>query len=111
MLIWHNLLCFIIIILGFQIVNGIVQYRLELGSGEGVVRVASARVSDGRWHEIRLQRDGASAKLTVDGRHVAHGSAPGANGILNLYSDDLYIGAEVRQHPVILGDYLISLKN
>lgn len=62
-------------------------------------------MSDGRWHEIRLDRDGSTAHLTVDGKHVAHGSAPGTNGILNLYSDDLFLGAEVRQDPAILGTY------
>ena len=83
--------------------NGVVQYRFDLGSGEGMVRVSSMYVSDGQWHEIRLEREGNMARVTVDGRHVAHGSAPGVNDILNLQSDDLYLGAEVRQHPTILG--------
>lgn len=81
------------------------RYRFELGSGEGIVSVPTTKVSDGRWHEVRLERDGSTAHLTVDGKHVAHGSAPGTNGILNLYSDDLFLGAEVRQHPAILGLY------
>ncbi|KAJ4440956.1 hypothetical protein ANN_10805, partial [Periplaneta americana] len=66
-----------------EIVNGVVQYRFDLGSGEGMVRVSSVYV--------------------MDGKHVAHGSAPGVNDVLNLQSDDLYLGAEVRQHPTILG--------
>ncbi|XP_011501552.1 PREDICTED: fat-like cadherin-related tumor suppressor homolog [Ceratosolen solmsi marchali] len=86
-----------------EMVNGAVQYRFDLGSGEGLVRVNSFYVSDGQWHEIQLERDGNSATLTVDGKHLAHGSAPGANDILNLQSDELYLGAEVRQHPTILG--------
>lgn len=87
----------------FQIVNGAVQYRFELGSGEGVVRVASAQVSDGRWHEIRLERERNTAKITVDGIHTAQGSTPGVSDILNLQSDEMYLGAEVHQHPSILG--------
>jgi protocadherin Fat 1/2/3 len=86
-----------------EVVNGAVQYRFDLGSGEGLVRVNSFYVSDGQWHEIQLERDGNSASLTVDGKHLAHGSAPGLNDILNLQSDELYLGAEVRQHPTILG--------
>ncbi|XP_053978063.1 fat-like cadherin-related tumor suppressor homolog isoform X1 [Hylaeus volcanicus] len=86
-----------------EVVNGVVQYKFDLGSGEGLVRVSSVYVSDGQWHEIQLERESNSAKLTVDGKHVAHGSAPGINDILNLQSDDLYLGAEVRQHPSILG--------
>lgn len=86
-----------------EIVNGVVQYRYDLGSGEGLVRVSSVYVSDGQWHEVQLEREGNSARLIVDGKHVAHGSAPGVNDILNLQSDDFYLGAEVKQHPSILG--------
>ncbi|XP_011297771.1 fat-like cadherin-related tumor suppressor homolog isoform X1 [Fopius arisanus] len=86
-----------------EVVNGAVQYKFDLGSGEGLVRVSSVFVSDGQWHEIQLERESNSARLTVDGKHVAHGSAPGINDILNLQSDDLYLGAEVRKHPSILG--------
>lgn len=39
----------------------------------------------------------------VDGKHVAQGNAPGVNGVLNLQSLDMYLGAEVKQHPSVLG--------
>ncbi|XP_017769468.1 PREDICTED: fat-like cadherin-related tumor suppressor homolog isoform X4 [Nicrophorus vespilloides] len=86
-----------------EIVNGAVQYRFELGSGEGVVRISSIYISDGRWHEIRLERDRNSARITIDNIHTAQGSAPGISDILNLQSDEMYLGAEVHQHPSILG--------
>ncbi|XP_065170403.1 fat-like cadherin-related tumor suppressor homolog isoform X3 [Atheta coriaria] len=88
-----------------ELVNGAVQYRFELGSGEGVVRVSASNiyVSDGKWHEIRLEREKNSARLTVDGIHTAQGSAPGVSDILNLQGDQIYLGAEVHQHPSILG--------
>ncbi|XP_049820796.1 fat-like cadherin-related tumor suppressor homolog isoform X5 [Aethina tumida] len=86
-----------------EIVNGGVQYRFELGSGEGIVRVSNVYVSDGNWHEIKLERDRNSAKITIDGIYTAQGSAPGVSDILNLQSDEMYLGAEVHQHPSILG--------
>lgn len=86
-----------------EIVNGAIQYRFDLGTGEGLVRVSSVYVSDGRWHEVRLERDRNSARLTVDGKHVAHGSAPGVSDILNLQEEYMYFGSEVHQHPSILG--------
>ncbi|KAJ8945175.1 hypothetical protein NQ314_009307, partial [Rhamnusium bicolor] len=86
-----------------EIVNGGVQYRFELGSGEGIVRVSDIYVSDGSWHEIKLERDRNNAKITIDGTHTAQGSAPGVSDILNLQSDEMYLGAEVHQHPSILG--------
>ncbi|GLV37980.1 kugelei [Carabus blaptoides fortunei] len=64
---------------------------------------SSAYVSDGRWHEVHLERDKHSARLTVDNIHVAHGSALGISDILNLQNDNMFFGAEVHQHPSILG--------
>ncbi|XP_055537242.1 fat-like cadherin-related tumor suppressor homolog isoform X2 [Wyeomyia smithii] len=86
-----------------EIVNGVIQYRFDLGSGEGMVSVTSIFVSDGLWHEVRLEREGNSARVIVDNKHVASGNAPGVNGVLNLQSDDIYFGAEVKQHPTVLG--------
>lgn len=86
-----------------EIVNGVVQYRFDLGTGEGIVTVSSIYVSDGQWHEIRLERDRNSCRLLVNGKHVAQGNAPGINGILHLQSSDLYFGGEVRAHPTVQG--------
>ncbi|KAJ8953022.1 hypothetical protein NQ318_015384 [Aromia moschata] len=86
-----------------EIVNGGVQYRFELGSGEGIVRVSGIYVSDGSWHEIKLERDRNTAKITIDGAYTAQGSAPGISDILNLQSDEMYLGAEVHQHPIVVG--------
>ncbi|CRK90602.1 CLUMA_CG004304, isoform A [Clunio marinus] len=86
-----------------EIQNGVVQFRFDLGSGEGLVSVASIFVSDGLWHEIRLEREGNSARLIIDGKHTRKGVSPGVNGILNIQSHDLYFGAEVRAHPTVIG--------
>lgn len=79
----------------FQIVSGIVQFRFELGSGEGIVRVTSVAVNDGHWHEISLQRMGNTALLTIDKTHFAQGVAPGTSDILNTHPYLLYFGSEV----------------
>lgn len=86
-----------------EINNGALQYRFDLGSGEGMVSVASIFVSDGQWHEVKLDRKGNSAKLNVDHKHTAQGSAPGVNGVLNVQTNDLFFGAEVRDHPRVIG--------
>lgn len=86
-----------------EIVNGAVQYRFELGSGEGMIVVSSIYVSDGQWHEIKLEREGNSARLVVDGKHLAQGNAPGVNEVLNLQSTSIFLGAQVKAHPSVLG--------
>ncbi|XP_033149615.1 fat-like cadherin-related tumor suppressor homolog [Drosophila busckii] len=86
-----------------EIVNGAVKYRFDLGSGEGVVSVSSIYIADGAWHTIVLERTLNSAKLIVNNKHVSQGSAPGVNGILNIQSNDIFVGAEVRPHPSIIG--------
>ncbi|XP_059608235.1 fat-like cadherin-related tumor suppressor homolog, partial [Phlebotomus argentipes] len=86
-----------------EVSGGFVQYRFDLGSGEGLVSVASVFIADGQWHEIRVEREGNSVRVLVDKSHVASGSAPGVNGVLNLQTNDVYFGAEVRQHATVLG--------
>ncbi|KAH8411154.1 hypothetical protein KR222_008786, partial [Zaprionus bogoriensis] len=86
-----------------EIVNGAVRYKFDLGSGEGVVSVSSVYISDGAWHSINLERTLNSAKVIVDNKHISQGSAPGVNGILNIQSNDIFVGAEVRPHPSIIG--------
>lgn len=86
-----------------EVVNGVIQYRFDLGSGEGLISVTSIYVADGQWHDVKLERDGNSARLMVDGKHVAQGNAPGVNGVLNLQTSDMYLGAEVKLHPNVLG--------
>ncbi|XP_052121154.1 fat-like cadherin-related tumor suppressor homolog isoform X3 [Frankliniella occidentalis] len=99
-----------------EVVSGIMQFRFELGSGEGIVRVTSIAVDDGHWHEVNLQRKGNSARLVVDKTHVAQGVSPGTAGILNTQiqrgttkiSNLLYFGSEVQQHSTVLGFETLS---
>jgi protocadherin Fat 1/2/3 len=86
-----------------EIQNGFVQFRFDLGTGEGSVSVTSVLVSDGLWHEIRLEREGSNARLIIDGKHTRTGVSPGINGILNIQYNDMYFGAEVRPHPSVIG--------
>lgn len=63
--------------------------------------MAGISVSDGAWHEIRLERVGNVAEIVVDSVHRAQGAAPGVNDVLNLESNDVFFGAEVRLMPSI----------
>ncbi|KAL9905398.1 fat-like cadherin-related tumor suppressor homolog isoform X2 [Glossina fuscipes] len=86
-----------------EILNGAAQYRFDLGSGEGIISVSSVNISDGEWHHISLERMFNSAKLLVDNKHASQGSAPGVNVILNLQTNDIFVGAEVKPHQTIIG--------
>lgn len=68
------------------------QYRLDCGSGEGLVRVEGQRVDDGAWHTVRVERRGSHARLSVDGGPDASGTAPGPHDVLNLEGRDLHLG-------------------
>ncbi|KAK8746436.1 hypothetical protein OTU49_017016, partial [Cherax quadricarinatus] len=78
-----------------EVVGGHVQYRWDCGSGEGLVRVSTIRVNNDQWHFINLTREGTISTLSVDGE-ISSGAAPGANDILNMDSDFMYIGATVK---------------
>lgn len=72
------------------------QYRWDLGSGEGIVKVLSNPLNDSQWHHVFLERMGATVRLAVDNLHKSEGSSPGSSEMLNLENPDLYLGAEIR---------------
>ncbi|GAU98557.1 hypothetical protein RvY_09686-2 [Ramazzottius varieornatus] len=78
-----------------EIKHGIVQYRFDCGSGEGIARLEGLFVSDNQWHELSVQRHGRQAEIRIDGKYTAHATAPGINDILNLEGNDAFFGAEV----------------
>lgn len=75
-----------------EVSGGHVQFRLDCGGGEGVVRAAGRRVDDGAWHSVRLERRGRQARLWVDGGPEASGGAPGPHDSLDLAAADLHLG-------------------
>ncbi len=78
-----------------QMVDGMVQFRFDCGSGEGQVRVDSILINDDNWHMLVLERHGTRAEITIDSMYKADSSTPGTNDVLNLDSNDVYFGAEV----------------
>ncbi|KAK4302799.1 hypothetical protein Pmani_025146 [Petrolisthes manimaculis] len=78
-----------------EVAGGHVQYRWDCGSGEGLVRVSTVRVNNDQWHFINLTREGTISTLSVNGE-VSSGAAPGANDVLNIDSDFIYLGARMR---------------
>ena len=79
----------------FQIENGKVVFRWELGSGEGLIIGSSKTVNDGHWHSISLKRNGRMASIAVDGELFPEEASPGFSENLNLENQYLYLGAEV----------------
>ncbi|CAH1634963.1 unnamed protein product [Spodoptera littoralis] len=79
-----------------EVAEGYLQFRMELGAGPAAVR-AAVPVSDGLWHEARLERRGASMRLTVD-RRSALAQTPGPAAVLDVRADRLLLGAELTRH-------------
>lgn len=80
-----------------EVAEGYLQFRMELGSGPAAVR-AAVPVADGRWHEARVERRGASMRLTVD-RRSAHAATPPPNAVLDVRAARrLLVGAELTRH-------------
>ncbi|CAK1553844.1 unnamed protein product [Leptosia nina] len=92
--------------LTLEVVQGHVQARWQLGAGEASVR-AGGRVSDGAWHEVRLERRGAAARLTVD-RRSAHAQSPPPAAVLDVRLDRLLVGAILERHAHALSTEQIT---
>merc|ERR1719412_754088 len=80
-----------------EMIGGKLQYRFNFGDGEGLVMLNEKLVNDGEWHDVRLERHGNRAQITVDGQWQVHGAAPGLNDLLNLEQSDIFFGAEVTE--------------
>lgn len=79
-----------------EVAEGYLQFRMELGSGPAQVR-AAVPVADGLWHEARLERRGASMRLTVD-RRSALAQTPAPAAVLDVRADRLLLGAALQRH-------------
>ena len=60
-----------------ELEQGKVYFRFNFGTGEGIVMINSIAVNDGHWHQVNIERHGNSAKLLIDNKYEAQGSAPG----------------------------------
>ncbi|XP_045065408.1 basement membrane-specific heparan sulfate proteoglycan core protein-like isoform X3 [Coregonus clupeaformis] len=73
-----------------EMVDGYVQFRYELGTGQAVLR-SPEPVTLGQWHRMeagRLDKDGS---LTVDGGREVRRSSPGKAQGLNIHTP-MYLG-------------------
>ncbi|MCP9259219.1 BMA-PRK-1 [Dirofilaria immitis] len=76
-----------------------VQYRWNCGTGPGVVRINQQKVSDGKWHSLKVSRRSRHAKLVLDGIYEKEGDSPQGSDVVNLYRESLRLtfGAMVAQ--------------
>lgn len=79
-----------------EVAEGYLQFRMELGAGPAQVR-AAVPVADGLWHEARLERRGASMRLTVD-RRSAQAQTPPPAAVLDVRAERLLLGAALERH-------------
>ncbi|XP_052738209.1 fat-like cadherin-related tumor suppressor homolog isoform X2 [Bicyclus anynana] len=90
-----------------ELVDGHVQFRLELGAGEALLRAGGA-VADGEWHSVRLERRGAAARLVVD-RRAAQAEAPPPAAVLDARADRVLLGAALERHAHALAPEQVTL--
>lgn len=65
--------------------GGFLQARFDFGSGVGFLLIenTNAKVTDGRWHHMHIQRMGNYVKMSLDKRFQVDGTAPGATSRIN----------------------------
>ncbi|XP_064636197.1 protocadherin Fat 1-like isoform X4 [Lineus longissimus] len=77
-----------------EMIDGLIQYRFDLGSGEGIAQV-NYYINDGHWHHIKIMRSRNTAELTVDKKYTAQAIAPGYSASMNIENNAVYFGAQV----------------
>nr|XP_029133080.1 neurexin-3b isoform X3 [Labrus bergylta] len=73
-----------------ELLDGGLFLLLDMGSGTIKVKATQAKVNDGAWHHVDIQRDGRSGIISVNSRRTPF-TASGENEILDL-EGDLYLG-------------------
>ncbi|XP_062415574.1 neurexin-3b isoform X8 [Pungitius pungitius] len=73
-----------------ELLDGGLYLLLDMGSGTIKVKATQAKVNDGVWHHVDIQRDGRSGIISVNSRRSPF-TASGENEILDL-EGDLYLG-------------------
>uniref|UniRef100_A0A8C6WTR4 Neurexin 3b n=1 Tax=Neogobius melanostomus TaxID=47308 RepID=A0A8C6WTR4_9GOBI len=73
-----------------ELLDGGLYLLLDMGSGTVKVKATQAKVNDGNWHHVDIQRDGRSGIISVNSRRTPF-TASGENEILDL-EGDLYLG-------------------
>ncbi|XP_053301849.1 neurexin-3b [Pleuronectes platessa] len=73
-----------------ELLDGGLYLLLDMGSGTIKVKATHAKVNDGAWHHVDIQRDGRSGIISVNSRRTPF-TASGENEILDL-EGDLYLG-------------------
>ncbi|XP_061560296.1 neurexin-3b isoform X6 [Phycodurus eques] len=73
-----------------ELLDGVLYLVLDMGSGTIKVKATQAKVNEGSWHHVDIQRDGRSGIISVN-THRTPFTASGENEILDL-EGDLYLG-------------------
>ena len=87
-------------------VGGRLQFRYNLGSGEGLLVIESIRVNDARFHDVTLTRTELSIELVVDGMYVNRTASPGSEATLDVDPDHFFVGASVNVEDSTLSNGL-----
>ena len=78
-----------------QLIEGHLQFRYNLGSGETTARQGTAALNDAEFHEVSVRRIEERAEVVVDDRYVARSTSPGNETTLDIQSNMIYLGATV----------------
>ena len=83
-----------------EIVNGYLQFRYDLGSGDQILALPNVRVDDGVWHTARVERHGNQVILWLDsGDDIFFNSTFPVDARRVLRISNLFGLGEVRTNP------------
>lgn len=78
-----------------QVVDGYLQFRFNLGSGEAIARQTTIQVNDDKTHTVTIERKEQTVTLVIDDSYVARATSPGESNTLDIKNDRVYLAANV----------------
>lgn len=80
-------------ILILQVVNGYLQVRYNLGSGEALTQQNTVRVDNEQFHNVTITRVERELEMIIDGLYVNRTTSSGSEATLDVSVTALYLGA------------------
>uniref|UniRef100_A0AC35TPE5 Cadherin domain-containing protein n=1 Tax=Rhabditophanes sp. KR3021 TaxID=114890 RepID=A0AC35TPE5_9BILA len=80
--------------------NGNLKYSWECGTGKGQAIITKKKVSDGKWHKVKIYRVGRQATIKLDDEFSSQAYSKSGSDVINLYdnSNILTFGASLKYY-------------
>ena len=76
----------------FQVKDGVLRYIFRLGDRMKILKVPGYNITDGKFHDVTVQREGNTASVQIDYGAKVEGTTGGIHKLLNMGGGSFFSG-------------------